>query len=104
MEKTQNVLEKAEFLLMTKHATENDLPLKMQLFISNSGSSSSDICSEKSWSKGRFYKDERSDFGIEKVNYPENSLLYVNQGYLTNHFILGQVIPAANVPTDVDIC
>lgn len=62
--------------------------------------------------KGGFYRDAKSDFGMEKVNYPENTLFYANQAYLTvqkgknvlytDHFILGRVIPAANVTTEVD--
>ena len=97
---------------MTKHTTEEDRSLKAQLLVSKSDPSDDDICSEKIWSKGGFYRDERSGFGMEKVNYLENTLFYVNQAYMTvqkgenifysNHFILRQVIPAANVPTDVD--
>ena len=113
MERTaRNALEKADLLLMTKHATEKDRSLKSQLFVSRSDSSSNDACSEKIWSKGAFYKDERNDLGMEKVNYPENTLFSVTQGYqavqkgenslYVDHFILGQVIPATNIPTDVD--
>ena len=97
---------------MTKHTTEEDRSLTAQLLVSKSDPSDDDICSEKIWSKGGFYRDERNNFGIKKVNYPENTLFYVNQAYLTvqksenifysDHFILGQVIPASNVPTDVD--
>ena len=50
---------------------------------------------------------------LEKVNLPENTLLYINQSYLStvkssdiamyNHnFILGQLITAANQPTDIE--
>ena len=46
---------------------------------------------------------------MEKVNYPENSLFYINQTFLTSpkmfygdHFILGHVIEAANDPADID--
>lgn len=49
---------------------------------------------------------------MDKVNYPENTLFYVNQIYLmvrkgknilfADHFILRQLIAAANVPVGVD--
>ena len=93
---------------MTKHATEKDLSLKSQLIISASGSENSeDGCNEKLWPTGRFFRDERSEFEMKKVNYPQNNLFYMNQAYLTvqkgnaHHFILGQIIPAADVPSDV---
>ena len=54
----------------------------------------------------------KSDFGMNKVNYPENTLFYLNQAYLTvqkdknliynNHIILGQIIPTANFPDDIE--
>ena len=50
----QNVTEKADLLLMTKHATEMDRFLKTQLLVSKSNSSSTDIYSEKIWSKDYF--------------------------------------------------
>ena len=54
----------------------------------------------------------RPDLNLEKKNIPENSLLYVNHGYLStvkggdlalyNHnFIIGQIIPSANLPEDI---
>ena len=33
------------------------------------------------WKNNGFFADECSDFSIEKVNMPENTLFYVNQGY-----------------------
>ena len=49
---------------------------------------------------------------MEKVNYPKSTLFYVNQAHLTvekneniiyaDHSIIGEIIPAANVPSDVE--
>ena len=50
---------------------------------------------------------------LEKVNMPENTLYYINQSFLSTlkngeiamcnqNFILGQLIPAANKPKDID--
>ena len=33
------------------------------------------------WKNNGFFADECCDFSIEKVNMPENTLFYVNQGY-----------------------
>lgn len=51
---------------------------------------------------------------MEKVTYLKNTLLYVNQVYLTiqkvenilypDHFNLGQIILAANIATHIENC
>ena len=48
---------------------------------------------------------------MDKENFPENSIIYLNQVYLTikdnkrlfytNYFIIGQVIEAINPPEDI---
>ena len=35
------------------------------------------------WEYNRFFLDECSNFNLEKANMPENTLFYVNQGYLS---------------------
>ena len=47
-----------------------------------------------------------SDYNMEKVNFPENTLLYVNQVYLTvrknkkiyycDYYIIGQIVEVSN--------
>ena len=36
--------------------------------------------SEKEWQESGFFDDHRSDLTIQKANFPENTLCYVNQG------------------------
>ena len=53
----------------------------------------------------------KPDFNMEKVNYPENTLFYINQAYLTvknnkkifycNYFILGQIVESSNPPENI---
>ena len=63
--------------------------------------------------ENEFFKDVRLDLNLEKVNMPENTLFYINQGFLSmvkngdiamyvQNFILGQIIIAANQPKDID--
>ena len=63
--------------------------------------------------ENEFFKDVRPDLNLEKVNMPENTLFYINQGFLSmvkngdiamyvQNFILGQIIIAANQPKDID--
>lgn len=51
---------------------------------------------------------------MEKVNYPEISIIYVNQAYLTvqkdkqmyygKHFLIGQVTEVSNSPENINSC
>ena len=59
-----------------------------------------------------FFEARRSDYNMEKVNFPENTLLYVNQSYLTvqknktiyycDYYIIGQIVGASNPPQNID--
>ena len=62
--------------------------------------------------KNGFFQDVRAELNLEKVNIPENCLLYVNQGFLStvksgeiamylHNFIIGQLIIAPNEPEDI---
>lgn len=35
------------------------------------------------WPKYGYFKQQACDFHIDKNNFPENSIIYINQGYLT---------------------
>ena len=68
---------------------------------------------EKIWKKKIFFGDQESDFTITKPNFPENTLVYCNQGVIlvlkagnyavyVNYVIIAQIIPASNCPLDLD--
>ena len=48
---------------------------------------------------------------MKKVNYPENSIIYINQAYFTvennkkmfyaDHYIIGQIIETLNPPENI---
>ena len=50
-----------------------------------------------------YFKQQPYDFGIDKENFPENPIIYVNQGYqlvkdnkkiyYADYFLIGQVEP-----------
>ena len=44
---------------------------------------SEEVSGEKVWKKFVFFDSRKSDYSMEKVKFPENSLLYINQAYLT---------------------
>ena len=63
------------------------------------------------WKDFGFFGREICEFNIEKVNMPENTLFYVNQGYQSykdnkkvyyNIFITAQIIPLAHQPKDIE--
>ena len=44
---------------------------------------SEEVSGERVWRQYGFFDSRKSDYGMEKVNYPENTILYLIQGYLT---------------------
>ena len=85
---------------------------KLQLTVSssqnnNGGKKSINLCPEYG-----YFGTESCDFAIEKANLPENTLFYINQGYqlqkdgkkayYTDVFIIGQIMPLAQQPKDID--
>ena len=72
---------------------------------------SEEILGERVWKAAGVFRELRTDYNMEKVNISENSIIYINQAYLTiqknkniyycDYFILGQVIEACNPPNDI---
>ena len=100
----------ANLLLMEKEMSEGDKNLKMKLLFSED--SSLNKSNEALWLKDGFFNEQRSELNLSKANFPENTLVYVNQAristvkageqaiYMTN-VILAQILPYANTP-DLD--
>ena len=102
-------LEKANMLLLSKEMTDKDKSMKTQLLYKPKEDK---LSGEKIWKKDGFFKDVKAQLNLEKVNIPENCLLYVNQGFLStvksgeiamylHNFVIGQLIIAANQPKDI---
>ena len=103
-------LEKANMLLLSKEMTDKDKSMKTQLLFKPKDQSFS---GEKIWKQDGFFKDVRPELNLDKVNIPENCLLYINQGFLStvksgeiamylHNFVIGQLIIASNQPEDID--
>ena len=69
---------------------------------------------EKIWKEFVFFKDQRFELTISKANFPENTLVYINQGSLSvvkggekaiylDFVILGQIMPIANPDPKFDL-
>ena len=63
------------------------------------------------WPNFGYFGTKSCDFSIEKVNLPENTIFYLNQGYqsrkdgkkvyYTDVFIIAQIMPLAHKPSDI---
>ena len=68
--------------------------------------------SKRIWKENGFFKDQRTDLTIGKPNFPENALVYINNGSITSvkdgyatyleFVIIGQILPMANPPPNID--
>ena len=98
-------------LLLSKEMTDKDKSMKTQLMLKSEPQNK--LSGEQIWKKNGFFKDVRAQLSLEKVNIPENCLIYINQGFLStvkngeiamylDNFIIGQLIIAANQPKDIE--
>ena len=98
-------------MFLSKEATYKDQSLQMQMMLSFDKESSNN--SEKVWKKKVFWGGQKEDFTITNPNFPEDLLVYCNQGTIStlkaggyaiylNYVILGQIIPEINSPADLE--
>ena len=90
---------------LTKTSADRNLTTKLVAEKSNKNDEG-EIAGERVWKEAGFSGNFRADNNMEKVNFPENPLIYINQAYLTvqknkniyycDYFILGQIIEASN--------
>ena len=92
-------------MYLSQEVTSKDQQLKTQMAVSFQDDETKN--SEKVWQESGFFDDHRSDLTIQKANFPENTLCYVNQGsvllvkgdvqaiYL-EFVVCGQLMPLAN--------
>ena len=91
-------------MYLSKEATEKDKQMKMQILMTIENSDSS--ASEGIWLRNGFFGDQRSDLIVSKEHFPENTLIYSNQGVITNlkagdraiyldYVIIAQILPAS---------
>ena len=96
-------------LLLSKEMTDKDKSMKTQLLYKVKDQK---FVGERIWKEDGFFKDVRAELNLDKVNIPENCLLYVNQGFLSTiksgeivmyleNFVIGQLIVAAKQPEDI---
>ena len=91
--------------VLSKEDTSKDQQLKTQMMISFQDDEAKNT--EHVLQESGFFDDHRSDFTMLKVNFPENTLVYMNQGSVSlvkgsgqanylEFVVIGQLIPVAN--------
>ena len=98
-------------LFLSKEGSSKDQQLKTQMLISLKDDESKKT--ETVWKEFRFFNEQRSDLTITKPNFPENILVYINQGSITTvkgghamyleFVIISQLMPVANPDPKIDL-
>ena len=80
-----SVFKRASYVSMSKSTTENDSNVSTKIVAATFEKEIGfeEIAGERVWRQNGFFDSRKSDDGIEKVNYPENTILHLNQAYLT---------------------
>ena len=101
----------ASMLFLSKETSTKDANLKSQMMISMN-EDKVEKSSKRIWKENGFFKYQRTDLTIEKPNFPENTLVYVNNGSITTvkgghamdleFVIIGPISPMENLPPNID--
>ena len=101
-------------LFLSKEATNKDERLKMEMLLSLKDDKEVKQ-TENLWRENGFFKDQRTDLTNTKANFPENTLVYINNGTVSAvkgghaiyldffNVIISQILPVANHPADIDL-
>ena len=70
---------------MTKATTDNDKNISLNIVAATFENQlgSQEVSGERVWRNFGYFDTRKSDYSMEKVNFPENTLLYINQAFLT---------------------
>ena len=99
-------------MTLSKEATSKDQQLKTQMVLSFQDDESKNT--ERVWQESGFFDDHRSDMIIPKANFPENTLVYVNQVSVSlvrgggqaiylEFVVCGQLMPVANLDPSINL-
>ena len=80
-----NIWRNANLISMTKHLVDNDKTVSTKIVATrieqNIGATK--VSDEKVWKNFGYFNNQKSDYNMKTINYPENTIYYVNQSYLT---------------------
>ena len=97
-------------LYLSKEASTKDQNLKTQMLMTLNDDSDS---RKTIWKSSGFFKEQRTDLTIKKPDFPENTLVYLNQGSISvikgeqaiylEFVTLGQILPSANPDPKINL-
>ena len=98
---------------LSRELTEADRSVRSQVVLASLDGDSNKIASECIWKETGFFGELKADFSIHKKDFPENTLVYINQAYLStkdgepivhcDYSVIGQLVPMKNSPDDFDL-
>ena len=104
-----NAVQNSSGINLTKITENNGVRTEMSLLTNTSERKPKSVLK---WKDFGFFDSEICEFNIEKVNMPENTLFYVNQGYQSykdnkkvyynDIFLIAQIMPLAHQPKDIE--
>ena len=108
-----NQNKRASLMLLSKEANTKDTQLKFQLLLSFKDNDPSKG-SERIWLESGYFGDQKAELTIQKANFSENTLIYVNQGYVSlvkgggeaiycDYIVLAQIMPMANIDPAINL-
>ena len=109
-----SVLKRANLLTLTKNISDKDRNVSTKIIASayKNDSGQVQVSGQKIWSQSGYFKNQPTNCSMEKVNYPENSIFYISQGYSTiqnikkmyyaDDFLIDQNIEASNPPENIE--
>ena len=82
---TSFVFKKTYLVSISKATTENDRTISSKAVAATFDNEIGfeEVSGERFWKQYRFFDARKSDYSMEKVNFLENTLFYLNQSYLT---------------------
>ena len=99
-------------MFLSKEAYNKDESFKIQMMLSMKDDKSENS-TERVWRENGFFGDQKTDLTIVKANFPENTLVYMNNGSITpvkgghsmylDFVILAQILLVANPPSEINL-
>ena len=79
-----SVFKKANLVSMNKATMENHKNVSTKIVAASFENEigSEEVSTERVWRQYGFFDSRKFEYSMEKVNYPENTILYLNQAYL----------------------
>ena len=106
-----NRINHARVITLAKQSADSGKSFSTSLVAESKNGDVSEIAGEPVWKTFGFFGEVRADFNLEEVNFPENSLFYINQAYLTiqkskkifygDYCLIGQAHESVNPPSGI---